>query len=498
MATFFDGKVQVAHPDRHYIGGEWIPSSSTSRFDLISPTTEAVTGQVAAAGEVDVDRAVAAARDAFDQGPWPLMNPAERSEYITKLAERLRGRIEELAHAWTGQIGVAHGYAAVGYAMAVDFFEAQVKTAASFPWEEQRPTAYPDSIALVRQEPVGVVAAIVPWNAPFFSTAIKVAPALMAGCTVVLKPSPETPLEAYILAECAEAAGFPPGVLNVIAADRDASDYLVRRPGVDKVSFTGSTETGKRIAAVCADRVARVALELGGKSPAIVLEDADIDQVTDVMASSLSEVSGQVCVNMTRYLIPESLKDEFIASMVQKLEKITVGDPYAPETTMGPLATRRQIEKVEWFVQKGLEEGAQLATGGKRLPHAAGYYFEPTLFVDVDNMSTIAQEEIFGPVACVTTYRDIDDAIRLANESKFGLAGAIFTNDSSAAYRIATAVKAGSLAQNGLKPDFSIAHGGFKQSGIGREGGEEGLKSYLEMKTIVLDALPEAAAGASS
>lgn len=495
MVEFFEGRVRIEQPDRHYIGGAWVAPHTTDRFELTSPITGKITGHVAAADATDVERAVAAAREAFDHGPWPSMSPDERSGYIRKLLEQLHLRLDELSHAWTGQVGVLHSYARFGYGMTLGFFEAALESARTFPWEEQRPTAYPGSVALVRQEPVGVAAIIVPWNAPFFSTAIKVAPALMAGCTIILKPSPETPLEAYILAECAEAAGLPPGVLNLVVADRDNADHLVQQPGIDKVSFTGSTETGKRIGAVCAERVARCTLELGGKSPAIILEDADIERVTDTLASSLCEISGQVCVNLTRYLVPVTRRDEFVDAMARKLRAITVGDPYDPATGMGPLATSRQLERVETYIRKGLEEGATLVTGGKRVDGSGGGFFlEPTLFADVDNGSTIAQEEIFGPVACVITYKGEDEAIRLANQSKFGLAGAIFTNDAEAAYRIAIAVKAGSLGQNGLKPDFSIAHGGFKQSGIGREGGDEGLKSYLEMKTIVLDHLPQRAA----
>ena len=339
-----------------------------------------------------------------------------------------------------------------------------------------------------------MVATIAPWNAPFFSMAIKVAPALMAGCTVVMKPSPESPLETYILCECIEAAGFPPGVVNMLVADRAVSDYLAQQPGVDKVSFTGSTLAGKRIGAVCAERVARVTLELGGKSPAILLDDMDIDMATDILAPTLTMLTGQVCSNLTRYLVPRAKHDDFVDALATKLRAITLGNPYDPVTQMGPLAIARQRDRVEGYIAKGIAEGATLATGGKRPLHLnRGFFIEPTLFANVDNSSTIAQEEIFGPVACVTAYADLDDAIRLANQTSFGLAGAVFTNDATAALRVAKAVRAGTISQNGLKPDFEIAFGGFKQSGIGREGGIEAVLPYLETKTLVLNAMPEAA-----
>jgi acyl-CoA reductase-like NAD-dependent aldehyde dehydrogenase len=313
-------------------------------------------------------------------------------------------------------------------------------------------------------------------------------PALAAGCTIVMKPAPETPLEAYVIAECAEAAGFPAGVINLVAANREISDYLVGRPGVDKISFTGSTLAGKRIASVCADRIARYTLELGGKSPAILLEDMEVEEAAELLAPSLTAFGGEYCTNLTRYLVPRSKYKAFVDAMVAALERIKVGDPYDNASQLGPLAMSRQLARVEGYIRKGLEEGATLATGGKRPSHLdRGFYIQPTLFTDVDNLSTIAQEEIFGPVAGVTPYEDLDHAITLANQTKFGLAGAIFTHDRDAAYRIARSVRAGTMSQNGIKPDFGIAFGGFKESGIGREGGPEAINAYLETKTIILD-----------
>jgi acyl-CoA reductase-like NAD-dependent aldehyde dehydrogenase len=488
MTDFLDGKVKIRYPDRLFIGGEWVAAASSERIELVSPVSEQVFGTVAAAGRGDTEKAVAAAREAFDNGPWPRLPVAERRRYLELLIAELTARTDELAHAWTGQVGALYPFAQGGTAMSIGLLQFQADIAEQHVWEEKRPTMYPDNIGIVVREPIGVVAAIAPWNAPLFSLLIKAGPALIAGCTLVLKPSPETPLEAYILCECVEAAGFPPGVVNMITAERDVSDYLVQQPGIDQVSFTGSTVAGKRIGSVCAERIARCTLELGGKSPAILLDDFDIEQATSILAPTLTMLSGQVCSNLTRYLVPRGSHDDFVESLAAKLRQIVVGDPNDPLTGMGPLAMKRQLERVEGYVRTGIDQGATLVTGGRRPAHLnSGYYFEPTLFANVDNRSTIAQEEIFGPVVCVTPYEDVDDAIRLANETSFGLAGAVFTNDSQAAYRVARAVKAGSIGQNGLKPDFNIAFGGYKQSGIGREGGLDAIEHYLEIKTLVFE-----------
>lgn len=492
MTEFLEGRVSIRHADKFFIGGQWVEPSSSKTIELVSPVTEQVFGSVAEAAEADVERAVAAARKAFDEGPWPRMTATERGGYLAKLVELLNSRREELAHAWTGQIGLIFPFSQIATDSSIALIDFQAKQAPAYVWQEMRPTYYPDSVGMIVREPVGVVATIAPWNAPLFSMVIKVAPALVAGCTVVMKPSPESPLEAYILAECIESAGFPAGVANLITADRQVSDYLVRQPGIDKVSFTGSTAAGKRIGEVCAGRIARCTLELGGKSPAILLDDMDIEHATSILAPTLTTLTGQVCSNLTRYLVPKKRHDQFVDSLASKLKAIKIGDPYGDGVEMGPLAMKRQLERVEGYVRKGVEEGATLVTGGQRASNFnQGFFFEPTLFANVDNHSIIAQEEIFGPVACVTPYEDLDDAIRLANETSFGLAGSVLTNNSNAAYEIARKVRAGTVSQNGLKPDFNIAFGGFKQSGIGREGGIEAVLPYLETKTLILDSKPD-------
>jgi acyl-CoA reductase-like NAD-dependent aldehyde dehydrogenase len=303
-----------------------------------------------------------------------------------------------------------------------------------------------------------------------------------------MKPSPETPLEAYVIAECADAAGFPPGVINLVPSHREAADHLVRNPGVDKVSFTGSTAAGRRIGQVCAERVARVTLELGGKSAAIVLDDYPVELAAKILTGSICIMSGQVCATLSRVIVPRAKQKAFAEAFAETMQGIQVGDPTNPATQMGPLAMERQLHRVQGYIEKGKQEGARLVTGGGRPKHLQkGYYFEPTLFTDVDNRSTIAQEEIFGPVICMIAADSEDDAVRIANDSIYGLNGAVFTNDSEHAYRVGRRIRTGSFGQNGLKLDFAVPYGGFKQSGIGREGGPENFHAYTETKTILLD-----------
>jgi aldehyde dehydrogenase (NAD+) len=487
LADFFDGQVSIRHPEKFFIGGRWVERSSGKRLELISPVTETVTGAVAEAAEADVDRAVAAARQAFDNGPWPHLTVAERSAFLLRLTAKLRERGEELAHAWTGEVGALFARTKEATSYAIGLMEFQGKQADFHQMEKAFEPAQEHQTNLLVREPVGVVAAITPWNSPLFSTGLKLAPALVAGCTIILKPSPETPLETYILCECAEEIGLPDGVINLVPADRAVSEYLVRHPGVDKVSFTGSTDAGKRIGAICAERIARVTLELGGKSAAIMLDDVDIEQVTTTLATTSTMATGQFCANLTRYLVPRALHDDFVSSLAAKFAAVRIGEPYDPEAQMGPLASKRQFDRVHGYVGQGVAAGAQLVTGGGR-PQAfeRGCFYAPTIFANVDNRSTIAQEEIFGPVVCVTPFDDVDDAIRIANESRYGLNGAIFTEDADLAYKIARSVRTGSIKQNGLQNDIKAGFGGFKQSGIGRESGIEAILPYLETKNIVL------------
>jgi acyl-CoA reductase-like NAD-dependent aldehyde dehydrogenase len=349
--------------------------------------------------------------------------------------------------------------------------------------------------AYVVREPAGVVAAIAPWNAPLMIMINKVAPALVAGCCVVMKPAPETPLEAYLIAEAAEAAGLPDGVLNLVCAHREASDHLVRNPGVDKVSFTGSTAAGKHIAQVCGERVARCTLELGGKSAAIVLDDGDIALAAQTLAQTISMMSGQVCSTLSRAVVPRAKAGEFAEALAAALKALRVGNPYEPGVMMGPLAMKRQLERVQAYVARGQAEGATLVCGGGRPAGLdVGHYIEPTLFTNVSTKMSIAQEEIFGPVIATLAYDDEAEAVRIANDSPYGLFGAVFSQDKQHAYRVMRQIRTGAMSHNAFRMDPFLPFGGFKQSGIGREGGTAGLLGYTETKTILLAGAVDTAA----
>jgi acyl-CoA reductase-like NAD-dependent aldehyde dehydrogenase len=344
----------------------------------------------------------------------------------------------------------------------------------------------------VLREPVGVVAAIAPWNVPYGIMTQKIAPALIAGNTVIMKPSPETPLEAYIIAEAAEAVGLPPGVLNLVPSHREAADHLVRNPGVDKISFTGSTAAGRRIASVAGERIARVTLELGGKSPAVVLDDYPVEAAAPLLARTITVMTGQVCAMLSRAIVPAARFGEFAEAIAAEMKKVKIGPSRDPSSQMGPLAMARQLERVEGYIQSGLDQGARLVTGGRRPAHLAkGYFIEPTLFVDVDPKARIAQEEIFGPVLCLFPAKDTEEAIALANDTIYGLNASVLTNDANRAFQVARRIRTGNLGQNGMKADFNLPFGGCKQSGVGREGGAEGLMPFVETKTLLLDRLPE-------
>jgi acyl-CoA reductase-like NAD-dependent aldehyde dehydrogenase len=483
--------VTVRHPDRLFIGGAWVPASSGRAIEIVSPNSETVVGSVAEGDDRDMDAAVAAARQAFDHGPWPRTAPAERAALVAKMAELLRAREPELARAWTAQVGGLASVAPGMMAGGTMTFAGVAAMAAGFDFTK-RVQSHMVHTAIIAREPVGVVAAIAPWNGPYMIMASKVANALVAGCTVIMKPSPETPLEAYIIAEAAEAAGIPAGVVNLVCGHREASDHLVCNHGVDKVTFTGSTVAGKRIGAVCGERVARCTLELGGKSAAIVRDDYAIPDAAKLFASTITMMSGQICAMLSRAIVPKARHDELADAIAAEMKKVRIGHSDDPDTQLAPVAMQRQLERIEGYIAEG-KATADLITGGGRPAHLnRGYFIEPTLFANVKNDSRIAQEEIFGPVLSLIPAEDEEDAIRIANDSNYGLSGSVLTHDAEAAYRIARQMRTGGVGQNGMRMDFGLPFGGFKQSGIGREGGEEGLMAYLETKTILLDATPAA------
>jgi len=491
MSMADEVKAPLRNTDRFFIGGEWVRPSSDAMIDVIDSGTEELYFRVAEAQAADMARAVEAARLAFDEGPWPRLTHSQRAEYLRAIGAGLRGRADDLGQIWPRESGILHAIAPYFATDAAATFEYYAGLADTFAWEEPaRPTAGGE-FGLIVREPVGVVGAIIPWNVPIGLLAVKVAPALIAGCTVVLKSSPEAPGEGYLVAEAAQAAGLPPGVLNVVTADRDVSELLVRDPRVDKIAFTGSTAAGRRIGSICGERIARCTLELGGKSAAVILDDVDIATAAASISSAECFLSGQVCSSLTRIVVPRHRHDQLLEALASTFSQVRVGNPFDPQTQMGPLVASRQRDRVEGYIAKGIADGATLATGGGRPGDLdRGWYVEPTVFGNVDNSSVIAQEEIFGPVLSVVPARDEQDAIRVANDTIYGLNASVFTNDVNRAREVARQLRSGTVGHNHFRTDFGIAFGGFKQSGIGREGGLEGLHHFLEVKTVILEGRP--------
>lgn len=480
--------VPLDRPAELFIGGRWVDPTSTDTIDVVDSATEQVFYRVAEARAADVAAAVGAARAAFDDGPWPRMSHRGRAEYVRAIGAAVGERVEDVAQIWPRESGILADAARAAMGEVTGAYSFYADLAESFPFEEPATPSGGGGRGMIVREPVGVVGAIVPWNVPMTLIAYKLAPALLAGCTVVLKASPEAPGAALVMAEVAERVGLPAGVLNVVTADREVSAALVRDPRVDKITFTGSTAAGKAIAGVLAERVGRVTLELGGKSAAVVLDDADIAEAARRLAGAECFLTGQICGSLTRVIVPRHRHDEMVEGLVAAFARVRVGDPFDPAVQMGPLATERQRDRVEGYVRIGLAEGATLAGGGGRPAGLdRGWFVEPTVFADVDNAWRIAQEEIFGPVLTVIPAKDEQDAVRIANDSVYGLNASVFTPDVDKARAVARRLRAGTVGHNDNRADFGIGFGGFKQSGIGREGGVAGLLPYLENKTVVLE-----------
>jgi acyl-CoA reductase-like NAD-dependent aldehyde dehydrogenase len=472
---------------RVYVGGAWSAPSGGDVIEVVSPHTEQPIARVAAAGPDDVDRAVTAARAAFDDGPWPRLDPAERIHTVRRLADLYRARRREMAELITSEMGAPISFSKFAQAtMPALLLDAFADIGTDYPWEETRPGRFGADIVL-RNEPVGVTAAIVPWNMPQFLVVGKLAPALVAGCPIIVKPAPETPLDALLLAELVDELDLPPGLVSILPGGGDIGELLVRHPGVDKVSFTGSTAVGRRVAAACGEGLKRVSLELGGKSAAIVLDDAAPAEVAEGVKVAGLMNGGQACVAQTRVLVPSARYAEHVDALTAMVEALVVGDPSDKATEIGPLVARRQQERVRGYIESGSSEGARLVAGGTGLPGGVdrGWYVRPTLFADVDNRMRIAREEIFGPVLSVIPYGDEDDAVRLANDSDYGLSGSVWTADGKRGLDVARRVRAGSFGVNEpYSMDPAAPFGGVKASGIGRELGREGLEGYLDVKAI--------------
>jgi aldehyde dehydrogenase (NAD+) len=469
--------------DRFFIGGQWVAPSGKDTIEVHNAGNGEVMGRVPAGGEKDVDAAVAAARNAFPQ--WSETPPNVRADYLEKISAALKARSDELAKTIAQEVGMPLKMASrIQAGLPIANFANYAKLAREFQFENRVGNS------LVVREPVGVVGAITPWNYPLHQITLKVAPALAAGCTVVLKPSEVAPFNAFILAEAAESAGLPKGVLNIITGyGAAAGEALVKHPGVDMISFTGSTRAGKRISELAAQTVKRVALELGGKSASVILDDADLAMAVKSTVNGCYLNSGQTCTALTRMLVPESRYEEAAKIAAEVAKGFTVGDPLAESTRLGPLTSQAQLERVRAYIKKGVAEGAELVAGGAEPPEGVpqgGYYVRPTVFGKVKNSMTIAQEEIFGPVLSIISYQDEEDAIRIANDTVYGLAGAVWSKDEPRAQRVARRIRAGQVDVNGGAFNMNAPFGGFKQSGHGREAGVYGLEEFLEYKSLQL------------
>jgi aldehyde dehydrogenase (NAD+) len=465
-----------------YIDGRWVAASGSGRFQVFNSTTEEVIGEVPAGDARDVDSAVKAARSAF--GAWSATRPAERAALLQKVQAGLAERGDEIARTVASEVGMPLGLSKMIQAgLPTLTFGAAAQFAREYPLEETIGNS------LVVKEPVGVVGAITPWNYPLHQVAAKVAPALAAGCTVVLKPSEVAPLSAFILAEILDAAGAPAGVFNLVTGDGPTvGEAIVDHAGVDMVSFTGSTRAGKRVSELASKSVKRVALELGGKSANVILDDADLAKAVRGGVQNCYLNGGQTCSAWTRMLVPRAKHDEAVQLAKQAAQAFTLGSPFDEATRLGPLVSKRQQERVRGYIRKGIEEGATLVTGGPEQPEGLpkGYFVKPTVFANVRTTMTVAQEEIFGPVLCIMPYEDEEDAIRLANDTVYGLAGGVWSSDVEHAKRVARRMRTGQVDINGGSFNPMAPFGGYKQSGRGRELGKFGFEEFLEVKSLQL------------
>jgi aldehyde dehydrogenase (NAD+) len=479
--------------DELFIGGDWIKPQGSERISVLAASTEEPVGSVPEGTSADIDAAVSAARAAFeDPTGWSSWSVEDRAQALERLAGALEARGEETARRVSLQNGMPISLSlqveAVFPPVLARYYAGLVRQTAL---QEDRPGLLGGTIHVLRK-PVGVVGAIVPWNYPQTLAMFKLAPLLAAGCTVVMKPSPETVLDSLLLAEAIIEAELPAGVINIVPAGREVGAYLVEHPGVDKVAFTGSTAAGRIIARRCGELLRPVTLELGGKSAAIVLDDADLAGATEALFAATLMNNGQTCNIGTRVLAPRARYDEVLEVFSGLADALVVGDSLDPATQIGPLASARQRERVEGYIEKGRAEGGRIVAGGGRPPDQdRGWFVQPTVFADIDNSDTIAREEIFGPVLAVIPYDGVDDAVAIANDSEFGLGGSVWSRDIERANDVAKRVQTGSIGINHYMLDPAAPFGGVKASGLGRELGPEGLTAYLQLQSIY-EAAPQA------
>ncbi len=468
--------------EKLFIGGEWVDPAGSERIEVINPTTEEPMGSIPDGTSEDVDRAVAAAREAFEG--WSQTSREQRAELLRTIAAGLEARADEVAAMVSAELGMPLKLSRrIQAGLPIASFASMPQLMEEVAWEEEVGNS------LIVREPIGVLGAITPWNYPLHQISAKVAPALAAGCTVVLKPSEVAPLNAFILAEVIEAAGVPAGVFNLVTGTGPvAGEAIAGHPGVDIVSFTGSTKAGKRVSELAAETVKSVTLELGGKSPSVILDDADLTAAVPDGVAKCFLNSGQTCNAFTRMLVPREALGEAAGIAAAAAEKFAPGDPFDEATRLGPLVSEAQRDRVRAYIEKGVEEGAELVAGGAEAPEGLdrGYFVRPTVFSEVDNSMKIAQEEIFGPVLSVIPYTDEDDAVRIANETIYGLAGAVWSADQERAVRVARRIRTGQVEINGAAFNPLAPFGGYKQSGHGRELGRFAIEEFLQPKALQL------------
>lgn len=479
-------ELQAFHDD-FFIGGQWVKAHSKDFTDIVNPATEQIWGRVPSANQADIDAAVGAAGEAFRSGVWSGIGAAARAQIMLRFADELQARGEAMGRTITSENGTPISESAAAAAHSAGILRYYAGLADYVDQDDKRPfPGTPGKYTQVYRQPRGVCLLIAPWNFPLTLVMVKLAPALISGCTVVIKPASETPVDLRVLIEAAVAAGVPAGVINLLTGGRESGGLMVQHPGIAKVAFTGSTAAGRTIAAQCAQLLRPVTLELGGKSASIILPDASVEDFAKVVNRTCLRNTGQTCYNSTRVLAPRSIYNEVVEAVAATVSSTPIGDPFDPATVFGPSASATQQARVSEYIRIGIAEGARVATGGLGMPEglSRGFYVKPTVFADVDNSMRIAQEEIFGPVLVVIPYSDEDDAVRIANDSQYGLGGSIFSSDPEHAEQVARRIETGSVGINFYGSNLAAPFGGWKDSGLGMEYGPEAIGAYVRMKSV--------------